>query len=216
MVWKGTACPLSQGWQERFLSKTFAAAGIGSVAGAVLAMLERKPVIPHMAGTAASAAICLSVYGVLLEGVRILRCHDSPVNSVVAAGAASYILVSSHSGRHKAVPAALYCALGAGGVHFLNQTLHWDQALRWTLVRMDLLDDEAIRAELAQPPEIFRPVSAAELGWKKYLPIRKMTTEEHERHLGRKAKREENSMANLALARSGRQHQDEDRERKRD
>ncbi len=50
----------------------------------------------------------------------------------------------------------------------------------------------AIRAELAQPPEIFRPVSAAELGWKKYLPIRKMTTEEHERHLGRKAKREEN------------------------
>lgn len=34
---------------------------------------------------------------VLLEGMRIVRCHDSPVNSVVAAGAASYILVSNHS-----------------------------------------------------------------------------------------------------------------------
>ena len=34
---------------------------------------------------------------VLLEGMRIVRCDDSPINSVVAAGAASYILVSSHS-----------------------------------------------------------------------------------------------------------------------
>ena len=49
----------------------------------------------------------------------------------------------------------------------------------------------AIRSELAKPPEPFRPVSAEELGWKQYLPIRKMTTEEHERHLERKAKREE-------------------------
>lgn len=50
----------------------------------------------------------------------------------------------------------------------------------------------AICVELAKPLEPFRPVSAAELGWKKYLPIRKMTVEEHERHLERKAKREEN------------------------
>ena len=49
-----------------------------------------------------------------------------------------------------------------------------------------------IHAELARPPEPFRPVSAAELGWKRYLPIRKMTAEEHERHLERKARREEN------------------------
>ena len=34
---------------------------------------------------------------VLLEGMRIVRCNDSSINSVVAAGAASYILVSSHS-----------------------------------------------------------------------------------------------------------------------
>lgn len=33
------------------------------MAGAVLAMLDRKPLMPHMAGTAASAAICLSFYG---------------------------------------------------------------------------------------------------------------------------------------------------------
>ena len=46
------------------------------------------------------------------------------------------------AGRQKAVPAALYCALGAGGLHFLTQRLQWDRALRRTLVRMDLLDDE--------------------------------------------------------------------------
>ena len=34
---------------------------------------------------------------VLLEGMRIVRCNDSPINSIVAAGAASCILVSSHS-----------------------------------------------------------------------------------------------------------------------
>ena len=34
---------------------------------------------------------------VLLEGMRVVRCHDAPINSVVAAGAASYVLVSSHS-----------------------------------------------------------------------------------------------------------------------
>ncbi len=51
-------------------------------------------------------------------------------------------------GRQKALPAALYCALGAGGIHFLNQTLHWDQALRRTLVRMDLLDDEGGKVSL--------------------------------------------------------------------
>ena len=49
----------------------------------------------------------------------------------------------------------------------------------------------ALREELARPPEPFRPLSESELGWRKYLPIRKMTAEEYERHLERKAKREE-------------------------
>jgi len=53
----------------------------------------------------------------------------------------------------------------------------------------------AIRAELAVPPEPFRPVPAAELGWSRYLPIRKMTTEEYEIHQQRKAIREENRYA---------------------
>ncbi|CAK0748227.1 hypothetical protein CVIRNUC_001823 [Coccomyxa viridis] len=136
----------------------------------------------------------MSFYGVLLEGMRIVRCDDSPINSVVAAGAASYILVSSHTGRQKAVPAALYCALGAGGLHFLTQRLQWDRALRRTLVRMDLLDDEGIREELDRPPEPFVPVPADELGWRKYLPVRKMTAEEYEKYQRRKAVRERHSI----------------------
>ena len=57
--------PLPQSYRlvQMFMDIEPCAAGIGSLAGAVLAMLERKPVMPHMAGTAASAAICLSVYG---------------------------------------------------------------------------------------------------------------------------------------------------------
>ena len=54
-----------------------------------------------------------------------------------------------------------------------------------------LVSHAAIRAELAVPPEPFIPAPAAELGWSRYLPIRKMTTEEYEIHQQRKAKREE-------------------------
>ncbi len=39
------------------------AAGLGSTAGAVLAILQRKPMLPHVAGTAVSAAICLGLFG---------------------------------------------------------------------------------------------------------------------------------------------------------
>lgn len=34
---------------------------------------------------------------VLQEGMRVVRCHDSSINSTLAAGAASYILVSFQS-----------------------------------------------------------------------------------------------------------------------
>lgn len=39
------------------------AAGLGSATGAVLAILERKPLRPYMLGTGASAAICLGLFG---------------------------------------------------------------------------------------------------------------------------------------------------------
>ncbi len=45
-------------------------------------------------------------------------------------------------GRQKAVPAALYCSLGAGCLHWLSQQYDWSNFTRRTLVWMDLLDDE--------------------------------------------------------------------------
>lgn len=101
-------------------------------------------------------------------------------------------------GRQKAIPAALYCALGAGGAHYLSQRLQLGHAFRKSLVRMDLLDDEAICEELSRPPEPFRPVPAAELGWKKYLPVRQMTAEEYEAYQQKKAKGKEHSLARMA------------------
>ncbi|BDA42085.1 hypothetical protein COCOBI_02-8860 [Coccomyxa sp. Obi] len=197
MPWQGTRCPLAAGWQQRLASKVLLAAGLGSAAGAVLAILERKPMLPHIRGTAASAAICLSFFGVLQEGMRIMRCHDSSINSIVAGGAASYILVSLQSGRQKAVPAALYCSLGAGGLHWLTQRYDWGTFTRRMLVRVDLLDDEELQREMNQPklpyaPEMKRdmerpklpyaPGKKEDLGWRKHLPIRKLTEEEWEEY----------------------------------
>lgn len=58
-------------------------------------------------------------------------------------------------------------------------------------LRSEVLCIAAIREELSIPPEPFRPAPAAELGWRRYLPVRQMTAEEYEAHLEKKAKREE-------------------------
>lgn len=58
------------------------------------------------------------------------------------------------AGRQKAIPAALYCALGAGGAHFLSQRLHLGHAFRRTLVRMDLLDDEGAKKRSSARTEV--------------------------------------------------------------
>ena len=54
-----------QALQDCTASRCYAlpAAGLGSAAGAVLAILERKPLRPYMFGTGASAAICLGLFG---------------------------------------------------------------------------------------------------------------------------------------------------------
>lgn len=182
MPWQGTNCPLAVGWQQRLTSKVLLAAGLGSAAGAVLAILERKPMLPHIRATAASAAICLGFFGVLQESMQIVRCHDSSINSIVAGGAASYILVSLQSGRQKAVPAALYCSLGAGGLHLLSQRYDWGAFTRRTLVRVDLLDDEELKREMERPKLPYSPGKKEDLGWRRHLPIRKLTEEEWEEY----------------------------------
>ncbi|EIE22066.1 hypothetical protein COCSUDRAFT_56498 [Coccomyxa subellipsoidea C-169] len=100
----------------------------------------------------------------------------------MAAGVASYILVSFQSGRQKAVPAALYCSLGAGGLHWLSQRYNWGALTRRTLVRMDLLDDEEVKRELEQPKLPYSTVRKEDLGWRRHLPIRKLTEEEWEQY----------------------------------
>ena len=59
----------------------------------------------------ANTGIVVAADAVLLEGMRTVHCHDSPVNSVVAAGAASYILVSNHSALPRILPfcVATFC-----------------------------------------------------------------------------------------------------------
>ena len=43
-----------------------------------------------------------------------------------------------------------------------------------------------IQAQLEAPPKRFEPRPEAELGWRRYLPIRQMTAEEWERYQARK------------------------------
>lgn len=64
--------------------------------------------------------------------------------------------------------------------------------LLWLETVLDLCScAAAICEELSRPPEPFRPVPAAELGWKKYLPVRQMTAEEYEAYQQKKAKGKE-------------------------
>ena len=44
-----------------------------------------------------------------------------------------------------------------------------------------------VREELSAPPEPFVPVPADELGWRRYLPVRKLTAEEYEKYQRQKA-----------------------------
>ena len=72
------------------------------------------------------------------------------------------------------------------------QQLRSHLALLWLELVLDPWScAAAVSEELSRPPEPFRPVPAAELGWKKYLPVRQMTAEEYEAYLQKKAKREE-------------------------
>lgn len=72
------------------------AAGLGSTAGAVLAILQRKPMLPHVAGTAASAAICLGLFG----GTTI---PPWPFNSNTSSASKSYAPCSALSWLHAAL-----------------------------------------------------------------------------------------------------------------
>lgn len=49
-----------------------------------------------------------------------------------------------------------------------------------------LSDPAAIQAQLEAPPTEFEPRPEAELGWRRYLPVRKMTAEEWARYRARK------------------------------
>jgi hypothetical protein len=136
-----TNCPIIDGWQGRLQAKLAAAGAVimmtasctpqtelyhdsifaptgvgGTLAGAVLAVLQQKQILAHSLGTAASCMICVGGFAGVLhhlnllpflkplltdtctmtvcqETSRLLRCEDSPANSIVAGAAAGALLL---------------------------------------------------------------------------------------------------------------------------
>ncbi|KAK9846616.1 hypothetical protein WJX81_007679 [Elliptochloris bilobata] len=180
-------CPAAAGWPDRILSKTGWAASAGAVAGAVMSILHHKPTLPHAAGTAVSCGVAMSLFSVLQEAVRALRCEAGPANSVVAGAASSYLLVSTYRGRRAAVPVAVWCGAGAGLLHFAGDRIDASARLRCTLVWLNLLDDAELRERMKHSHGGRRPNTQVELGWRRWLPIRHLTDEEWEAYQQRKS-----------------------------
>jgi len=95
----------------------FAPTGVGgTLAGAILAVLQQRQLLAHSLGTAASCIICVGGFAGVLhclyslpfsqivvnshcavtvcqETSRLLRCEDSPANSIVAGAASGALLL---------------------------------------------------------------------------------------------------------------------------
>ncbi|KAK9820430.1 hypothetical protein WJX72_010293 [[Myrmecia] bisecta] len=113
-------CTASDGWSERFLTKTLAAAGLGAVAGSILAVLQRAPMLHHTVGTAASCAVCIGCFSALQETTRLLRCEDSAANSIIGGAGAAYLLTYTTRGRGPAINAGFWCGVAGGVAHKLE------------------------------------------------------------------------------------------------
>lgn len=144
-----TNCPVIDGWQGRLQAKIAAAGVGGTLAGAVLAVLQQKQLLASSLGTAASCMICVGGFAVCQETSRLLRCEDSPANSVVAGAASGALLLGLQRGKNASLPAAIVCGSAAGIAHILDERLQPVYLFQRWLVDNDLMDKSVL---YQQPP----------------------------------------------------------------
>ncbi|KAL6774537.1 hypothetical protein ACKKBG_A25365 [Auxenochlorella protothecoides x Auxenochlorella symbiontica] len=146
-----TRCPVVAGWQDRLRDKAVLAGISGLSVGTVVAIAKGHPVLRFAAQSTLSFVLLGTLYGGVQEACRLVRCHDSPVNSAFA-GAAAGSLIHRANGRHPLHGALAYGAIAAAA-HAASAAWRPDETLRDVLVRIDLLDPpppEVLAAQRAQ------------------------------------------------------------------
>eukprot|EP00884_Botryococcus_braunii_P003322 jgi/Botrbrau1/12991/Bobra.384_1s0016.2 len=206
------ACEASVGWSNRFLQKVSVAGGAGTGAGLLLASLSGAPAARFAVTTAASFSIVMAIFSGVQESVRFLQCQDNVVNSMLGGGVAAFAATRIHGGNPAmARSVALYGGLlGAGGHWWADRHPNW---LRGLLYRLDLLDDDGTIGKRNVPPEPTGPIALEDLppdslmlpqeqrkGWKRWLPIRKLTPEEAQERRGQE---QENFRRRVQLTNEG-------------
>ncbi|KAK9812359.1 hypothetical protein WJX73_005130 [Symbiochloris irregularis] len=166
-------CPAAAGWQERIVQKTASAGVFGAVGGALLSVSQQAPLLRFSATTAASCTFCMACFSVLVEGVRLLRCQDSPANSILAGGLTGYGLTAVHRGAARAGPASVWWAAAGGLAHVASDSAMAHGGFQGLLTRHLLLDPPE-----GVPQEV---VESEPWDWLAWVPfLRKMSDDDWE------------------------------------
>ncbi|KFM29117.1 hypothetical protein F751_5473 [Auxenochlorella protothecoides] len=123
-----TRCPVVAGWQDRLRDKAVLAGISGLSVGTVAAIAKGHPVVRFAAQSTLSFVLLGTLYGGVQEACRLVRCHDSPVNSAFA-GAAAGSLIHRANGRHPLHGALAYGAI-ATAAHAASAAWRPDETLR--------------------------------------------------------------------------------------
>ncbi|PSC68115.1 mitochondrial import inner membrane translocase subunit Tim17-A [Micractinium conductrix] len=186
LLWGNTRCAEAAGWEDRVARKLTVAGGVGVAVGSVLSVLQQQPLARFTAASTASFLMLAGCFSLVQEASRLVRCRDSPLNSVAAGAATGALLYKSH-GRSGG-PGAIICAALGGGVHLAAARVDAAGGLQQLLVSMDLLDpppqQEEQQQEQQEQEEQQREASAPRPWWHQYLPVQKMSEEEWQTYKG--------------------------------
>ncbi|PRW56707.1 mitochondrial import inner membrane translocase subunit tim17 [Chlorella sorokiniana] len=224
LLWGNTRCKEAAGWDGRIASKLMVAGGVGAVVGSVLSVVQQQPLVRFTAASTASFLMLTGCFSVVQEGSRLVRCRDSPLNSVLGGAATGALLFASHG--QPGARGAVICAAIGGVAHLAAARVEAAGGLQQLLIAVDLLDPppppppgspEAAAAEAAAQaaaaaaaaqaaaPGAAGAAAAAQQGearpwWHQYLPLRRMSDQEFEDY---KAKQDDVQRKRIEAALAG-------------
>lgn len=118
-------------------AKIGTAAVAGLAVGSVLSVLQQQPLASFTASSAASFVLLATAFSAVQETSRLVRCQDSPANSMVGGAGTGALLYKAHGQNpHRAVIVATV----AGAAHWALARVDAAGGLRAFLISVDLLD----------------------------------------------------------------------------
>lgn len=216
LLWDKTRCKEAAGWDDRIASKLMVAGGVGATVGSVLSVVQQQPLVRFTALSTASFLMLTGCFSVVQEASRLLRCRDSPLNSVLGGAATGALLFKSHG--QPGARGAIICAAIGGVAHLAAARVEAAGGLQQLLISMDLLDPppppppgspEAAAAQAAAQAAAATAAAAAAAQqqaeqarpwWHQYMPLRRMSDQEFEEY---KAKQDDAQRKRIEAALAG-------------